>query len=305
MVALVFRTTGAWGAGQGFNLTNVQVDTNFYNLKLAVEAMVDTPAECISIESFEVIGNSLYIHLTDYSVQGPFVLPETTYAPQGVWLPSTPYLVNDLVSFGGTLYIVTFAHTSGTVFDPGANDGAGNNYYKVFFTAPETAFPVGGNTRQVLGKLSATDFDFGWITGLVPDGGTADQVLAKNSSGNQDTIWRSLSAISGTGLGGLTIKTVSVANYTFALGDENLYIRFTVSGSLQLAVPTNAVAAFGVGTEITFRITTATTVFITVTGVTVTPPTGFQFKPFGPGAVVTIKKTGTNTWDAFGLLLPV
>jgi len=301
MVAIVFRTTGAWGVGQGFNLTNVQVDTNFYNLKTAVEFLQNNPPEAVSIDFVEMIGNDLFIHLTDYSVQGPFPIDGVTYTPRGIWQPSTVYAINDLVSMGGTLYVVTWDHTSDLVFDPGANDGAGHNYYEVFFEAPETSIPIGGNTRDVLGKNSATDFDIGWLTGLVPDGGAQGALLRKASAVDQDLEW--FSATSGPTP--LPIKTVTTSIYTFQVGDEGQYIRFTVSGAFNPTFPTNASQPFAIGSEITFRIVSATSVFMNVSvGVTITPPTGFLFQPFGPGAVITIKKTGTNTWDAFGLLAP-
>jgi carbohydrate binding protein with CBM5/12 domain len=300
MVAIVFRTSGAWGAGQGFNLTAVQVDTNFYNLKTAVEAIQTTPPTAVSIASFEIVGNDLYIHMTDSSVQGPFTLPSTTYTPQGAWQPSTAYVVNDLVSVGGSLYVVTWPHTSASTFDPNANDGAGHNFYQLMFTAPGNSLPTGGLDRQVLGKLSTSDFDVGWLTGLVPNGGAAGAYLTKSSNADQDLFWFTPANT----LGSLPIRTISTSPYTFAVADVGSYLRFTLASAIQLFIPTNASVPIAVGSEITFMMTQATSVFISTSGVTVNVPTGFQLTPFGPGAVVTIKKVALNIWDAFGLLKP-
>jgi hypothetical protein len=300
MVAIVFRTSGAWGAGQGFNLTAVQVDTNFYNLKTAVEALVTTPPTAVSIASFEVIGTSLYIHMTDASVQGPFTLPSTVYNPRGAWQPSTPYLINDIVSAGGSAYFVIWNHTSGLTFDAGANDGAGHDFYQLFFSSPSNALPVGGVARQALAKVSSGDFDVAWTTGLVPNGGTIGQYLGKVSSTDQDVAWTSLPAAGAA----LPINTISSSTYTYLPTDAGQYVRFTAPGTITLTIPTNAVQAIPVGSEITSVATQATLVSIASAGVTVNVPTGFTLAPFGPGAVWTIKKIGTNTWDAFGLLKP-
>src|SRR5262245_16871006 len=177
--------------------------------------------------------------MTDSTVQGPFPLPVATYNPRGEWQPATGYLINDLVSAGGTLYVVTWNHTSEATFDPGANDGAGHDFYAVFMEAPQSVIPAGGLFRQVLGKLSNTDFDVAWIGGLLPLAGTIGQVLAKNSNSDLDVGWTSLPS----GGSSLPMSTISAANYTYVLGDAGTYIRFTAAGSLGITIPNNAAVA--------------------------------------------------------------
>jgi hypothetical protein len=71
-------------------------------------------------------------------------IPAATFAwnPKGEWQPSTVYAVNDVVSYFGSLYLVIFAHTSQSTFDPSANDGLGHNYYALILPKE----PVSGQT---------------------------------------------------------------------------------------------------------------------------------------------------------------
>jgi hypothetical protein len=133
----------------------------------------------------------------------------------------------------------------------------------------------------------------------VPNGGLLGQYLRKVSNLDQDLEWGTLPAASG-----LPIVTVGGSTYTFAATDVGGYVRFTGVGSVTITVPTNAAVPIAVGSEITFMATQATSVFISTSGITVLVPSGFTLEPFSPGAVITIKKIGTNTWDAFGLLKP-
>lgn len=81
MTALAFRTTGAWGAGQGYNLTAAQVDGNFYELAERIAAVIaDIPAP-LNISNITVIGTQMRIYLEDATVFGPFTLPQATFRP--------------------------------------------------------------------------------------------------------------------------------------------------------------------------------------------------------------------------------
>lgn len=297
-----------WTQWADADLPAEYIDENFFTLAQLYQSIVDNPPEAISIDSFEVIGNQLYIHMSDYSTQGPFDMPQVTYSPQGVWQPATLYHVNDLVSFGGVLYVVIFEHTSdATAFDPNDNDGAGHDYYRVFFEAPETAFPAGGNERQVLGKLSDADGDFGWISGLLPLGGTTGQVLKKQSDTDLDADWEDEATATG-----IPIKTVSASDYTLTAttisvdGDEGTYIRMTsTSGGTVVRVPLNSAQPFAIGAEVTVRhaaVVSVGLIFTPAVGVTLNIPAGFTARLFGSHATGVVKKVGTNAWDLFGLL---
>jgi hypothetical protein len=219
MPNIVYRTAGPWGAGQGSRLSANQVDFNFYNHDQAISAL--TASIPAGIAYFYVNGNQLFVVLTDHTVLGPYILPTAAWNFRGAWLPNTSYSVNDVVTFGGSAYLVIFAHTSAATFDPNANDGHGHNLYGLLVQANDV-LPTGGGSGTVLTKRSAADFDTLWMpppqgmpgrkgidgrrapiipgqqgspgptgnTGPgVPTGGVAGQVLFKNSGTNFDTNW--------------------------------------------------------------------------------------------------------------------
>jgi hypothetical protein len=74
-VTITFRTAGAWGAGIGMNLTPAQVDTNFYNLKLAVEDLQDNPTPAETIANVTVNGTQFSMVTSEAVTWGPFDIP--------------------------------------------------------------------------------------------------------------------------------------------------------------------------------------------------------------------------------------
>lgn len=168
MVAITFRTSGAWGPGAGANLTPAQVDGNFNALKEAVEYLEDNPPEAVSVDTISQSGNAITFHLTNGTTQGPFTLPAAAITFQGDWTATTAYVVGDIVAAGGALYIVTYAHTSEATFDPGANDGSGADYYQQILGS---ALPSGGITGQLLAKSSDADYAVEWVDAPAGGGG--------------------------------------------------------------------------------------------------------------------------------------
>jgi len=165
--SITFRTTDftKWGAGQGSNLTNVQVDDNFWFLyELIVALQEEGSGGDGGIASFSVVGASLFVTLTSGAVLGPYPLPVAQWNPRGAWAPTTAYAIQDVVSNGGALYLVIFPHTSGATFNANANDGAGHNFYALLLAEPSAILPAGGAALAVLAKHSATDFDTEWLT---------------------------------------------------------------------------------------------------------------------------------------------
>jgi hypothetical protein len=81
MADLIYRTTGAWGAGKGGNLTPAEVDGNFYELaNRAAAALAITPAE---IDTITASGTQLTITLTDarvFTVTVPVAAPYSRVA---------------------------------------------------------------------------------------------------------------------------------------------------------------------------------------------------------------------------------
>ncbi len=76
MLALIFRTIGAWGAGKGSNLTAAEVDENFYDIQQAVNDLITNPVQPAEIESAEITdGNQLTFTLSDATILDPVTIP--------------------------------------------------------------------------------------------------------------------------------------------------------------------------------------------------------------------------------------
>lgn len=177
-----------WGSGKGSNLTPAEVDINFWDIiqrLLTLEALPDAAAY---IDHFEISGTSLYVHMSDSTVFGPYTLPIATFLARGEWAAATNYAVLDTFTINGGLYLAIFPHTSAATFDAGANDGAGHDYYVLMIQTPGNAIPTGGAVGQVIQKSTTTDFatTWGWKT---PTDGTARQYLIQQSSTQDDAAW--------------------------------------------------------------------------------------------------------------------
>lgn len=117
-MAIVYRTNGVWGAGQGSDLSAPQIDENFHTLHLRVEDLENNPPVAVSIDHFTVEGTLLTITMTDGSEQGPFVLPVAQWRWTGPWQAVTQYFVGDIVEESGNTYFVRVQHISEATFDP-------------------------------------------------------------------------------------------------------------------------------------------------------------------------------------------
>jgi hypothetical protein len=272
-MAIIYRTSGAWGAGQGSDLTALQLDGNFFDHDGRIEYLETNPPVAVSIDHFEMAGDQFYVHLIDSTILGPYQLPIIEWNFRGPWLPATSYLVYDVVTESNAVYLVVFDHTSDASFDAGANDGLGNDYYNLLLAAPSGGAPGGGATGEVLTKVSATDYDFAW-----------EPAPSSTSA---------VASVVGTAI-------------TLALGDELAYKRFTNASGCEITIPTNADEAFAIDTEIHIRAATAGPVtFATDSGVILNVPAGFEPQLHGEGATATIKKVDDDEWDLMGLLLRV
>ncbi|TIM16290.1 MAG: hypothetical protein E5Y67_03600 [Mesorhizobium sp.] len=83
-MTIVYRTDGAWGVGQGYNLTALQVDGNFYDLDQRIQAIEDNPPEPVNISHMTVVGTQWTIYLEDATAFGPFTLPQANFRPSVV-----------------------------------------------------------------------------------------------------------------------------------------------------------------------------------------------------------------------------
>lgn len=121
---MIYRTTGAWGAGQGFNLTAAQVDSNFYELRSDLDDLIANPLTPDEISSITATGTTMTVTLqsgTAFAV--PF--PVLQFRWRDDWLPFTPYSAFDAFRVNGVgIFSVLEDHTSAATFDPDATGGS-------------------------------------------------------------------------------------------------------------------------------------------------------------------------------------
>lgn len=331
-MAIIYRTAGPWGAGKGVNLLAGEVDGNFYSHEIRLATVEGTIPSLTSIAGFTVTGNSFYVHLSNGTAQGPFVLPQTTWNFLGAWQPFTAYHANDIVSAAdGGVYMVLTAHSSAASFSPAANDGAGHAYYGLMLMQTNV-LPPGGAIHTVLSKFGPTDYDVTWRPiGELPAGGVTGQIPRKASSANFDVAWstnnlRSLADLQIDATPDdadylrydLTTNTwmnqrssmwrvVRSPTYTPSLADIGGFVIVqNGTSNITITIPPALVgdpAWFRDGAEINIHQEgTGTITIVGGTGVTLLYPAQFTNVLLGQFATATIKKTADNEWRLFGLL---
>lgn len=165
VASLTYRTADftRWGGGQGSNLSATQVDLNFWTLFEAIQAIQSEPDNFAGIDFITVMaGDQLYITLTDHRVMGPFTLPTSEWNPRGVWQPNTAYAPFDVVTFNGSLYLITIGHTSAATFSPFATDGNGHNLYNLILNSPDNVLPLNGSLGQRLVRQTGSPLATSW-----------------------------------------------------------------------------------------------------------------------------------------------
>jgi hypothetical protein len=125
---------------KGSNLTAAEVDANFRELE---EAIADFVApEGRGILSMSVVGDQLYVNLTDATQIGPYTLPTVAYRWRDEWAAGTEYEVYDFFSVAGDgVYLVLQEYTSPedttegpATFDPSVENTEGPLLEKMFGT---------------------------------------------------------------------------------------------------------------------------------------------------------------------------
>jgi hypothetical protein len=156
-MAIIYRTAGAWGAGNGANLTAAEVDGNFWDLHGRVATLESTPPVPNNIADISASGSQLTITMDDATTFGPFTIPTARFTWVGDWADATAYAVNNVFRDAdtGSLYIVIKGHTSDTTFDPDYEVG-GDPVYELMLDAAEVG---GGGGVQGLVTSSATTID--------------------------------------------------------------------------------------------------------------------------------------------------
>ncbi|MBB2698972.1 UNVERIFIED_ORG: hypothetical protein GGI66_003649 [Rhizobium esperanzae] len=78
---ITYRTSGAWGAGKGSNLTPAEVDENFNDLDGRVSELEGNPPTANQIADITQVGDQITIVMDDASTFGPFTLPRSLSRP--------------------------------------------------------------------------------------------------------------------------------------------------------------------------------------------------------------------------------
>jgi hypothetical protein len=135
--SLSFRTTGAWGPGNGLGaggrLTNTQADENIDELGRAVEELRDNPPSPDDIATVLDLNGSFKFVLGSGAELGPVTIPTSRMSWQGEWAAATGYVADDVVTVSGDgIYLVLQDHTSAASFDAEASDSDGAVYSQMF-----------------------------------------------------------------------------------------------------------------------------------------------------------------------------
>lgn len=290
---------------KGSPLTITELDDNFHDLDDRVTSIEDSPPEARGISEITQSGDSLFVEMTDSTQEGPFTLPAVDLNFRGEWTAATNYLVNDIITANGNVYLVLTAHTSEATFDPNANDGSGGDFYGLLLEMPELSLPLGGGEGYVLAKASSSDFDTQWLNNGVPAGGNANEVLAKFSADDYDTQW-----INSGSLNVAPVLTVTATTLSPTLANANSYHRCTSNSGCVVFIPADEEVDFDVGTELHFVQRGVISVVIAQSAgsagpeITINTRVGYEPETAAIGAVITAKKVAVNEWDVFGGLAP-
>jgi hypothetical protein len=96
---------------------------------------------------------------------------------------------------------------------------------------------------------------------------------------------------------------LSASTYTLQGTDDLKFYRATAVGGCTVTIPDSGSVAIPLDSEISFRQCAGQMVFDWSTPVAVNVPDGFDARTNYIGAVITLKKIGTDEWDIFGALV--
>lgn len=135
--------------GQGSDLTASQIDINFWVLLTAVQALQAQSNDHASIDHFVITGQSLYVHLTNHFVIGPYTLPIAQWNFTGEYVPHFAYQAFDVLTYQKAVYLVLQTHVSNTLFSEGSQLN-GSDEYGLLLAAPTPELPQTGTKGALL-----------------------------------------------------------------------------------------------------------------------------------------------------------
>ncbi len=172
-MAVIYRTTGAWGAGKGSNLTAAEVDGNFYDHDGRIgnlETSRPQPDNWASVEidgtavTFTTIGGSIFT----------IDLPVLKWRFRDAWAAFTGYAALDTFTVDGVgLFLVNIDHTSAATFDPDAVDGESNPLYTKLIGFGGVSVVIVGGTVTALTDFAIRDTSAAFDVTIAADSSTA------------------------------------------------------------------------------------------------------------------------------------
>jgi hypothetical protein len=195
-MAIIYRTSGAWGPGKGANLEPAEVDGNFFDLGTRVDFIEDNPPAAVVPIAMSIEGSALTIGLSNGDVLGPVTITMPMPEWRGDWQPAMPYAEMDfVVAPDNSLVAVLIPHTSAATFDLAAVD-------------PDTGQPIYkeliGSTGDTTGLSDLTD-----VSITAPANG---DVLTYNAAAG---IWQN--EMPASGAGGNVVGPASAINNNVAV----------------------------------------------------------------------------------------
>lgn len=148
-MTLTYRGAGAWGPGKGGPLTSAEIDGNIYHLAQAIQAIADNPGEPVQFQSFELVGNALYVHLSNGDVHGPYAFPAIAYQPPAVRTVSAATLT-PILSEANNYYRCTNSTACAVTIPKNADVGFPTGTMLEFVQAVAGAITLAGDTGVTL-----------------------------------------------------------------------------------------------------------------------------------------------------------
>jgi hypothetical protein len=172
--------------------------------------------------------------------------------------------------------------------------------------AGEFGFETDTNKGKI-GNGTTSYNSLSYVLGTIPASVLTGTSLASNVLSSSLTSVGTLTslAVAGNAVYHMSVNAQSGTSYTIALSDDGGVITLANSAAIALTIPTNAVAAFPVGTQITVigigaGVVTISAVSSGTTTIASTGATSAAPKLRVPYSAATLMKIGTDTWYVIG-----
>lgn len=157
-MTIKYRTSGAWGSGEGRGLYAAEVDENFYDHEGRIETLETNPSDANSIANVTIAGNVITVTLDDGTTfAGTLTVPLMRF--RGEYDASATYAVYDAFTYGGAaLYWTLIGISAPGAFDPALAESDGSAYWQKIVDLVEPPATISMTTHTLafadLGKYN-------------------------------------------------------------------------------------------------------------------------------------------------------